>query len=317
MKQKYPEQSSAVALVLSDGSRWSFIGGDEIGSAIVSRLAEVMQLRFCRCSGNRLVVLKASRRGHHAHDTKYSRIQTSSNTPGKINYYSGQKIAGFANNPGKALPSEPNKIYICPVNSAVNNDMPALQLMQAARIIGQYSESRGGLLLHGALVAKEGIGVILAGPGDGGKTTACLRLPEPWQSLCDDTTLVVRDRHDAYWAHPWPTWSRFRFSGNGGTWDVQQAVPLKSIFFLDKSPQDQVKPVGVGESVCALVNLTEQVWGQMQHRFGKVKIQALRLQRFDNICSLVKTVPCYHLCLSREGSFWEEIERVLDQVAYE
>ena len=31
----------------------------------------------------------------------------------------------------------------------------------------------------------------------------------PWRSLCDDATLVVRDASGRYWAHPWPTWSRF------------------------------------------------------------------------------------------------------------
>ena len=41
----------------------------------------------------------------------------------------------------------------------------------------------GGLLLHGALVERQGAGVILVGRSGAGKTTCCRRLPSGWQVL--------------------------------------------------------------------------------------------------------------------------------------
>ena len=88
------------------------------------------------------------------------------------------------------------------------------------------SEKNGGLLVHGALAEWNGIGVILAGPGGVGKTTASKRLPRPWRSLSDDNTLIVKSPDGTYWAHPWPTWSRYRQGDMSGSWDVQAAVKL-------------------------------------------------------------------------------------------
>jgi hypothetical protein len=47
--------------------------------------------------------------------------------------------------------------------------------------------------------------------------------------------------------------------------------------------------------------------------YVRVKDQArrLRLQRFDGICALAKSVPCYLLHLSLTGPFWERIEEAL------
>ena len=102
--------------------------------------------------------------------------------------------------------------------------------------------------MHGALAEENGIGVILAAPGGTGKTTASDRLPAPWRSLCDDTTLVVRDSQGKYWGHPWPTWSRFLEGGPGGTWEVQEAVPLRGVFFLSQAPEDLTEPLGPGHA---------------------------------------------------------------------
>ena len=101
--------------------------------------------------------------------------------------------------------------------------------------------------------------------------------------------------------------------GSGGTWDVEHAVPLKAIFFLQQAHQDRVEPVATGQSVCLLVELAEHTSWSMSHRLGKDERRAIRLQRFENICSLVTTMPCYRLHLSLNGAFWEAIERVVTE----
>jgi SynChlorMet cassette protein ScmC len=100
--------------------------------------------------------------------------------------------------------------------------------------------------------------------------------------------------------------------GPGGTWDVSHAVPLKAIFFLQQDQQDRVEPVTPGQAVCLLVELTEHTSWSMAHGQGRDAARKLRLQRFENICSLAQSISCYHLHLSLEGSFWEEIEGVVN-----
>ena len=66
---------------------------------------------------------------------------------------------------------------ICAVISDESHEMLAFQLMHLSLVICRDAQHRGGVLLHGALAGWNGNGVILAGPGGRGKTTASRRLP--------------------------------------------------------------------------------------------------------------------------------------------
>lgn len=276
------------SLLLADGSTWGIVAGDEGAIGICARLAEVMQLCSQAAPLYRLLVLTGGN-GASAYTTNVD--------------YRRQVVV-----PWTFLPPQEDNTFplICP--PARNNDMLASQLMQLSLVIAQQAQTRGGFLLHGALIEKNGGSVILAGPGGVGKTTASRRFPSPWRPLSDDEALVVRDKHGKFWAHPWPTWSNFMLDGKGGTWDVEHAVPLKAIFLLVQAQHDKIEPIGVGHSVPLLVELTEQASWSMAHGQGGAVVRALRLQRFENICSFAKSKNCYHLHLSLDGTFWKEIE---------
>jgi len=51
----------------------------------------------------------------------------------------------------------------------------------------------------------------------------------------------------------------------------------------------------------------------MENGDGEDVVRALRLQRFENICSFAKSMSCYHLNLSLDGAFWELIEKVINK----
>ncbi len=286
MSHKGSMQRRAEGIKLADGSIWDITAGDEQASFIISRLTEAMQLQPVHRPARRLIVLADnSRTGPAVDDSLFDwTIQ----------------------------PSESGETVICSIKPSDNRNALALQLKLLSLVICLHTtQIRGGLLLHGALAEWKGDGVILAGPWGIGKTTASQRLTSPWNSLCDDLTLVVCDEQRVYWAHPWPTWSRFVPGGPGGTWDVQHAVPLRGIFFLVRAPEDLVEPVGVGQAVCLLVESAEQAWWELHHGIKKDKGRMLRLQRFDNICVLAQGVPCFLLHLSPTGTFWQEIEKAI------
>jgi len=274
------------SLVLADGSSWAIAAGNSYGANLAKILSDTMQLKSGTKPEKHLLAI------HYGHPAEK-----------KQHHHNALKLKT----------SKDNKVSTttCHLFPTKGNNEIALHLIHLSLIISSQIEKQGGLLIHGALAVKDGQGVILAGPGGIGKTTASHRLPQPWQSLSDDCTLVVQDDKGFYHAHPWPSWSNFMFGGEGGSWDVQHSVPLKAIFMLSQSEQDFIDPLGPGEAVCLLTECSEQASWTLTENFDDNQRQAMNLQRFDNICEIIKTVPTYLLHISKTGTFWNEIERQL------
>jgi len=268
-------------MTLADGRSWDFAGGNKGGSVICERLATAMTLLP---------------RPHLA-DRRVELIEGRVPTSG----------------PWFASLDQTNNTIRCVIRSAPSHIQLGIVLTFLGVQIGLDALGRGGIFFHGALAEWSGIGVILSAPSGTGKTTASNRLPVPWCSLSDDTTLVVRDAQGVYWAHPWPTSSRFSSGDTCASWDVQRAVPLRGIFFLSQSDDDKVKPVASAKAAILLLESSDQPEYLMIKEQNEGEPRALRLQRFDNACSLARVIPAYILNLSLTGDFWYKIEQVLDE----
>lgn len=277
-------------LDLADGSRWEIAAGDGEAAHIVSQLGRVMQL-LTAADGNEPQPRGVVRR---------LLVSVGAHKP-EVNPL-------FCYSP---LPSVDDSFVVCGLRSFTHSEGLYVQLMQLSLVIAREAQSRGAVLIHGALAERDGIGVILAAPSGTGKTTASGRLLAPWRSLCDDTTLVVRDSQGDFWAHPWPTWSRFVSGGPGGTWDVRGAVPLKGILFLSQAIEDRVERVGAGHAISLLVECVRQAAMSMSPGLFKEEVRALHLERFNNLCALALVVPIHVLRISLTGAFWQEIEQML------
>jgi len=270
------------ALSLADGRRWVLQGVDDDAARVVAAFAAAARLATAPedAPGRRLLAVACEGR------------------PGPV-----------------VAPHDPDAPLVCPVFPGTDPSLLTIGMTRVASAIGREAQSRGGLLLHGALADRPSgqgrEGILLAGPGTVGKTTASNRLPPPWRSLCDDTTLVVRDAHGAYWAHPMPTWSRF-YGGDGGSWDVQSAVPLRAIFFLTQSPSDRVEPLDQPASTMAmLLESVEQACRPMARDLSEDQARGMHDEWLANARALMRTVPASLLHISLTGSFWQEIERAL------
>ncbi len=122
----------------------------------------------------------------------------------------------------------------------------------------------------------------------------------------------MSDPQGRYWAHPWPTWSRFKKGGPGGTWDVQRAVPLKGIFILSRAAEDSAERIGDGQAVSLLVECAGQTSMFMTPGLFKDEVRALHLEQFNNLCALARAVPAHVLHVSLTGAFWKDIEQALE-----
>jgi hypothetical protein len=273
--------------VLADGSHWEIFAGDEEAAFIVSQLGCAMQLR---------TTPGAIESSHHGNLYQLL-VQVDAHSSMLVYYV--------------PLASKDDGIVTCILSPRDHWGSPYANLVILSLVFARQAQARGGFLIHGALAERDGMGVILTAPGGTGKTTASNRLPPPWRSLCDDTTLVVRDPQGNYWAHPWPTWSCFQDKGPGGSWDVQNAVPLKGIFFLAQAVEDRVERVGHGQAVSLLVECVGQVSTFITPSLFKEELRALHLERFNNLCALARVIPAHVLHISLTGAFWQEIEQAL------
>jgi SynChlorMet cassette protein ScmC len=270
---------------LADGSRWCVHAVDDRAGPLDATFGETMGQSDEGTGGRRLEIRLAETREHLQGETGL-----------------------VARNVGL---SRTGSTVTCTLGPVFSDYAFSLQLARISRVLCLHSEERGGLLLHGALAARVGRGVILAGPGSAGKSTASNRLPDPWRSHSDDLTLVVRGAHGSFLAHPWPTWSRFIEDGFRGTWDTQNAVALSALYFLEQSHMDRAEEVGPAQAACLLVESAEQAWWDQDRGQDDPILRAHRLRRFDNICAIARAVPCHVLKVTRDGPFWEEIERTM------
>jgi hypothetical protein len=287
IRNPFRPQDVMYSLVLADESCWEISAGDGEATSLVSKLGEAMQLRPAPATP------ESAPRG------KPCRLHV------EVDAHSAVAECYVP------LASENDGVVRCILSPCKDWGGSHINLARLSMVFARESQAHGGVLIHGALAERDGIGVILTAPGGTGKTTASNRFPPPWRSLCDDTALVVRDSQGQYLAHPWPTWSRFMEGGPGGSWDVQRAVPLKGIFVLSQSPDDRVERVGPGHAVSMLVESVRQATMLMPHGLFREEVRSLHLQRFDNLCALARVIPAYVLQISLTGAFWQEIEKAL------
>lgn len=218
----------------------------------------------------------------------------------------------------------PSGPLFCRLPRPDNNDMLAICMSWIGLAVARAELSWGGLLIHGALAEVParlgGGGILLAGPGNVGKTTASNRLPPPWRALSDDAALVLRHGSGYYKAHPWPTWSRFYDiqnnkpddqPGPGGSWNVQRSLSLRAVFFLSQSETDRIAPLTTASAAACLLETVRHVSRPMTQRLPADQIRALHKKEFANAQALLNKIPAYTLHLSLTGAFWEKIEAVL------
>jgi SynChlorMet cassette protein ScmC len=303
------------SLTLADGITWRIEAAEESAVEAVSFLVEVMNLRrpisdaqtSDRDFGRRLLVSSVGDRAESA-------VCIPSKPAAEAEALAGSNLDRTS--PPRRLTwsylSEEDEGNVHCIMQRYGNDSPPVEeAMIASLALAAQAQERGGLLIHGALAERDGIGVILAGPGGVGKTWASQRFSTPWRSLCDDAALVVRDAQGEYRAHPWPTWSNFIFHSYGGVWDVQYSVPLRGIFFLSQDKVDKVESIGDGEKLCRLFKSVEQASHLMSWDRTLAEKRVLHMQWFDNARELAKAVPGLRLHMSLDGDFPREIELAL------
>jgi len=304
IKNRTQKNDNGFNLQLANGQRWHIVGSNEI-KPLIEKLTTIMELKTCKPNGYPKLIFIQRQSDEELEPPTWSR---------NVDILEGLPRDGWNVRKLGALKlwyHNDVQDVIYETRPERNHDLDIIRMWQSLHPIYKRVQESGGLPFHAALVEHEGMGILLAGPGEAGKSTCCQRLPHPWLALCDDEALIVKDKRKGYLVHPFPTWSELLRNRCHQTWNVQQFFPLSALFFLEKAKIDEIIPIGQAEtsiySYKSSLNVCQRSWrnlGQEEERMHKNKL-------FDNACELAKAVPAYKLRVSLKGRFWEEIEKVL------
>jgi SynChlorMet cassette protein ScmC len=202
---------------------------------------------------------------------------------------------------------------ICVLHETKNFFQVKEQMRCALFPVYDLTLRRGGLPLHGALVERDGRGVLLVGRSGVGKSTACRRLPPRWNVLGDDLALAVRRAEGGFAVHPLPTWSAVGPNLEKRAWDVKRGVHLSAVFFLTQAAEDEILPAGRAMATVILADAAMTIFQSVRMKDRSVEKKLLGGNVFANAAAMTKSVPTYILRLSLTGRFWEKIEEVLNR----
>ena len=292
-------------LYLANGLAWH-ITANEAARPWVEKLAAILELKICDRNGYpNLIFLRREK-------VKESGEQWIRCLDAKIQGdlpWTGWKVRKL---PAVRIWSHPEVLdVIFEIGHGEDCELDILRMLLAFYPIFERAQDSGGLPFHAAVVERQGIGILLAASGNTGKSTCCSRLPSPWQPLCDDKALVVRDEKKQYQVHPLPTWSNYFMKRSEQTWNVQSHVPLAAIFFLEQAEIDNVVPMGRGQAAVLIAQSAMQVYDPNWSNVDRAEVRDFRIKLFDNGCDLARVIPAFKLQVSLNGRFWEKIEKVL------
>jgi len=295
------------ALELADGSVWVFAATAGV-SGWLHELAGIMELRPTGKEGTHQICFSGA-----------GDLETS-NLPGTIRgerdgengwrpYRNGGIYRIWRHETILTVHMELNVAFV------THPEIKYINMWSALREIHRHALGAGGTPMHAALAAHHGRGVLIAAPGETGKSTCYRRLPGDWQALCDDQALVLRAPDGGFRVHPFPTWSDHLWRDSENSWTVERAVPLSAIFFLEQASTDRAMPVGdPAEAVLSVLGAAKQVWEPYWERVSSDEKMKASSLLFHNTSEIAAAVPCFRLGAALEGEFWKEMEAVMDQM---
>ncbi len=293
--------STGYCLSLSDGCNW-WITSDDDSRPILSQLANIMNLKECMSDGfYRLIICEYG-------SERYKEFM-SIDESGKLINQSEWKI--YKLKYSRVLHNNSSNTIIFENQKKLDKITRYLNMWLSLHPIYLHSMMLGGLPFHAGLAELDGKAVLFAARGGTGKSTCCRRLPNDWKVLCDDEALAVMGKSGEYMVHPFPTWSDYFMDREKKTWDVQYSAPLSAIFFIDQAEKDDVIPISLGRSVMAITDSSYQVLNKFEVGMIEQEKIELRSEIFRKAHDMAKKIPCYRLQVSLDGSFWEEIEKII------
>jgi len=303
MKQcKIGKNGKGYCLSLGDGNKW-WLTADQDLLYWLDKFASIMALEQGEPNGSPKFIFSKRLIGGGLKTNRYYLNDIPCSSQSKSLLYEDKILRIWCH-------EDISDVFFCEMDDNGNDMIKFINMWNVLLSIYQRSIYNGGLPFHAGLIELAGRGVLLAGPGNIGKSTCCRRLPDYWNLLCDDEALVVCNS-DGYFAHPFPTWSDYLWKRAKRTWNVQYHVPLLAIFFLEQSKKDELIPLAKGKAAVLINESSAQICHKFWGRLDKIDKGKYREKIFNNACKIAKIVPAFILRVNHHGKFWVKIEKAL------
>jgi len=149
---------------------------------------------------------------------------------------------------------------------------------------------RGGFLLHAASAIRFGSAFLFAGVSGAGKTTMARLAPPDATLLTDEISYMVRKQGE-YYACGTP------FAGELARVGENLSAPIKSVFLLEKGPDNRIEAVSQADAVRRL----------LRNILFFADDGALVNQVFRSVCEFVNQIPVRRLIFVPDERVWNII----------
>jgi hypothetical protein len=97
----------------------------------------------------------------------------------------------------------------------------------------------------------------------------------------------------------------------GGTGNTTKPVPLKAIYFLSRSPVDDLDDLNSSQAAAMLIESVEQANRTFDKTLSPSDIHENHRRQFSIVCERADRLPMHRLQLSLSGNFWDLVEESL------
>jgi hypothetical protein len=149
---------------------------------------------------------------------------------------------------------------------------------------------RGGFLLHAASAIRHGCAFLFAGVSGAGKTTISRLAPSDAKLLTDEISYVVQHEGD-YCACGTP------FAGELARAGENVSAPIKTLFLLEKGPENRIEPVTESEAIHSI----------LRNLLFFAEDPELVNQVFRSVCEFANQVPVRRLIFVPDERVWNII----------
>lgn len=160
---------------------------------------------------------------------------------------------------------------------------------------------------HCSLVEINGLGAIIAGVGDSGKSTCAARLSLPNRAFADDYAIVF-EVDGKYMAQSMPTWSNYINGDLCYKADCSHVIEIDSFFFLKQSPKDYTEKVNGILKSQYLNNSFQDLLsiGKLKNLDDEFRNE-IRRRIFDFSGKIAGAKPGFMLYATINGDFWNKM----------
>ena len=166
-------------------------------------------------------------------------------------------------------------------------------------------------MVHGALMERNGRGVLLCGPSGIGKSTTARRMAdEGFDVHADDCFLLRRDGNGKYWARPLPTWSIYLFGKEALVeCDARREFPISRLFILGRC-EERYTPLEPRMALLGCANAFTDMVKWHVFRYPDELAAALTERALEAAERVTSELPCGALQLTLDCN----ISRLLPEI---